>query len=204
MHWTFRPLSTGVVCSRLVERGYQMLCLCSCSSWRWACQGPIHVEDNVTYMFILKCALKLVLKNILYYDARSEKHQINFVIYYFHLISVLFPNGFILTIYIISSKWRWDQLDATISDFIVNQFFLNMFGASLRPSSGGYTVFSLPMGFCPVVTVVMLERRWQAVCTVWRRLLVKQDQLDATISDFIVNQFFLNMFRASLRPSSGG
>jgi len=29
----------------------------------------------VTYMFILKCALKLVLKNILYYDARSEKHQ---------------------------------------------------------------------------------------------------------------------------------
>ena len=26
------PLSTGVVCSRLVERGYQMLCLCSCSS----------------------------------------------------------------------------------------------------------------------------------------------------------------------------
>ena len=27
-------------------------------------------------MFILKCALKLVLKNILYYDARSEKHQI--------------------------------------------------------------------------------------------------------------------------------
>ena len=29
----------------------------------------------MTYMFILKCALKLVLKNILYYDARSEKHQ---------------------------------------------------------------------------------------------------------------------------------
>ena len=70
------PLSTGVVCSRLVERGYQMLCLYSCSSWRWACQGQKHVEDNVTYMFILKCALKLVLKNILYYDARSEKHQI--------------------------------------------------------------------------------------------------------------------------------
>ena len=56
------PLSTGVVYSRLGERGYQMLCLCSCSSWRWACQGPKHVEDNVTYMFILKCALKLVLK----------------------------------------------------------------------------------------------------------------------------------------------
>ena len=29
----------------------------------------------MTYMFILKCALKLVLKNILYYDARLEKHQ---------------------------------------------------------------------------------------------------------------------------------
>ena len=29
----------------------------------------------MTYMFILMCALKLVLKNILYYDARSEKHQ---------------------------------------------------------------------------------------------------------------------------------
>ena len=43
-----------------------MLCLCSCSSWRWACQGPKHVEDNVTYMFILKCALKLILKNILF------------------------------------------------------------------------------------------------------------------------------------------
>ena len=27
-------------------------------------------------MFILKCALKLVLKNTLYYDARSKKHQI--------------------------------------------------------------------------------------------------------------------------------
>ena len=29
----------------------------------------------MTYMFILKCALKLVLKNILYYDARSEKQK---------------------------------------------------------------------------------------------------------------------------------
>ena len=32
----------------------------------------------MTYMFILKCALKLVLKKILYYDARSEKHQIRY------------------------------------------------------------------------------------------------------------------------------
>ena len=54
-------------CSRLEERGYQMLCLCTCSSWGWACQGPKHVEDsNVTYMFILKCALKLVEEIILY------------------------------------------------------------------------------------------------------------------------------------------
>jgi len=29
-----------------------------------------------------------------------------------------------------------------------------MFRASLRPSSGGQTEFSLPMVFCPVVTVV--------------------------------------------------
>jgi len=30
----------------------------------------------MTYMFILKCALKLVEEIILYYDARSKKHQI--------------------------------------------------------------------------------------------------------------------------------
>ena len=36
-----------------------------------------NVEDsNVTYMFILKCALKLVEEIILYYDARLKKHQI--------------------------------------------------------------------------------------------------------------------------------
>ena len=65
-----------------------MLCLCSCSSWRWACQRPKHVEDNVTYMFILKCALKLVLKNILYYDARSEKHQIIPKYVYTHIFEI--------------------------------------------------------------------------------------------------------------------
>ena len=60
----------------LWERGYQMLCLCSCSSWRWTCQGPKHVEDkNVTYILLLNCALKLVEEIILYYDARSIKHQ---------------------------------------------------------------------------------------------------------------------------------
>ena len=38
----------------------------SYSSWGWACQGPKYVEDsNVTYMFILKCALKLVEEIIL-------------------------------------------------------------------------------------------------------------------------------------------
>ena len=34
-----------------------------------------------------------------------------------------------------------------------------MFQASLRPSSGGQTAFTLPMAFCPVVAVVMLESR---------------------------------------------
>ena len=34
-----------------------------------------------------------------------------------------------------------------------------MFRASLRPSSGGQTAFSMPMVFCPVVNVVMLESR---------------------------------------------
>ena len=49
---------------------------CSCSSWAWACQGPKRVEDsNVTYMLLLNCALKLVEEIILYYDARSIKHQ---------------------------------------------------------------------------------------------------------------------------------
>ena len=33
------------------------------------------------------------------------------------------------------------------------------FGASLRTSSGGQTAFSLPIVFCPVVTIVMLESR---------------------------------------------
>ena len=32
-----------------------------------------------------------------------------------------------------------------------------MFRASLRPSSGDQTAFSLPMVFCPVVAVVILE-----------------------------------------------
>ena len=31
----------------------------------------------MTYMLLLNCALKLVEEIILYYDARSKKHQIN-------------------------------------------------------------------------------------------------------------------------------
>ena len=54
-----------------------MLCLYSCSSRGWARQGPKHFEDsNVTYMLLLNCALKLGEEIILYYDARSKKHQI--------------------------------------------------------------------------------------------------------------------------------
>ena len=55
----------------------------------------------------------------------------------------------------------WDKLDATISGFIGNQLFLNTFRASWGPSSGGQTAFSLPMVFCPVVAVVMVES-WMA------------------------------------------
>jgi len=36
-----------------------------------------HGEDgSVTYMLLFNCALKLVEEIILYYDARSKKHQI--------------------------------------------------------------------------------------------------------------------------------
>ena len=34
----------------------------------------------MTYVFILKCALKLVEEIILYYDARSKKHQITIML----------------------------------------------------------------------------------------------------------------------------
>ena len=40
--------------------------------------------------------------------------------------------------------------------------FLNMFRASLRPSSGDQTAFSVRMFICPVVTVVMLESRLES------------------------------------------
>ena len=55
-----------------------MLCLCSCSSWGWAYQGPKLLEDSsVTYMLLLNCALKLVEEIILYYDARSTSNWIS-------------------------------------------------------------------------------------------------------------------------------
>ena len=57
--------------------------LYSCSSWKWACQGPKHVEDNVTYMFILKCALKLVLK--ISYTMMHGRKNIKFYIQSFDL-----------------------------------------------------------------------------------------------------------------------
>ena len=120
--WTC-PLSTGIVCSRQVERGYQMLCLCSCSSWRWACQGPKHVEDsNVTYMFILKCALKLVEEIILYYDARSKKHQniflvhpgMNYFIFITHIRKI--AKCFVISIRLRPSV-RMEQLGSHWTDF---------------------------------------------------------------------------------------
>ena len=44
----------------------------------------------MTYMFILKCALKLVEEIILYYDARSKKHKkININIFYFQYTSII-------------------------------------------------------------------------------------------------------------------
>ena len=46
----------------------------------------------------------------------------------------------------------------------VNHLFLNMFRASLRPSSGGQTAFSLHMVICPVVTVVMLGESAGKLC----------------------------------------
>ena len=45
----------------------------------------------MTYMFILNCALKLVEEIILYYDARSKKHQI-LIVYFLHCsVSVVLP-----------------------------------------------------------------------------------------------------------------
>ena len=43
----------------------------------------------MTYMLILNCALKLVEEIILYYDARSKKHQI--VFYQVHLLAYVIP-----------------------------------------------------------------------------------------------------------------
>ena len=37
----------------------------------------------MTYMLLLNCALKLVEEIILYYDARSKKHQLIFETYFY-------------------------------------------------------------------------------------------------------------------------
>ena len=44
----------------------------------------------MTYMFILKCALKLVEEINLYYDARSKKHKKNYIRYLIVLVYVKF------------------------------------------------------------------------------------------------------------------
>ena len=51
-------------------------------------------------------------------------------------------------------------------NFIVNQLLLNMFQASLRPSSGGQTAFSLHMVICPVATVGESAGKLCALCGV--------------------------------------
>jgi hypothetical protein len=63
----------------------------------------------------------------------------------------------------------WDQLDTTISDFIINQLLLNMFRASLRPSSDD-CVFTA-YGYLSCCDLWCWRVGWQAVCTVRSRLL---------------------------------
>ena len=69
----------------------------------------------MTYMFILKCALKLVLKNILYYDTRSEKHQIVYsynirVLYMFQAVLCLSSGGQIICVqHVVSSLSMSDR-----------------------------------------------------------------------------------------------
>ena len=76
------------------ERRYQMLCEYNFSSWRWACYCSKHVEDNsVAYILLMNkenCALKLVAEIILYYDARSKKHQITTTLFWFRKVPTCF------------------------------------------------------------------------------------------------------------------
>jgi len=76
----YRVRSQPVYCADVYrERRYQMLCEYNFYSWRWACLCSKHVEDNsVTNILLMNkenCALKLFDEIILYYDARSKKHQ---------------------------------------------------------------------------------------------------------------------------------
>ena len=56
-------LISGCTLHRLWERGYQMLCLCSCSSWGWACQGPKHVEDKCDIHAVIELCIKVGWRN---------------------------------------------------------------------------------------------------------------------------------------------
>ena len=65
----------------------------------------------------------------------------------------------------------WDQLDATVSDFIVNQVFLNMFRASLRHPQEVRLRFHCIWLSALLWLLWCWRVGWQAVCTVWSRLL---------------------------------
>ena len=111
------PLSTGVVYSKDTR-----CCVCACSSWGWACQGPKHVEDsNVTYMLLVNCALKLVEQIILYYVARSKKHQNCYLVFSFHLCNgkqtsegCRFSSGVLLR----TTDWLTDWLNVFVYNSI--------------------------------------------------------------------------------------
>ena len=80
LHSTLVESSQPVYCADVYrERKYQTLCEYHFSSWGWACWCWKYVEDNSVIDMLLmnkeNCALKLVDEIILYYDARSKKHQ---------------------------------------------------------------------------------------------------------------------------------
>ena len=80
--------ASGIValCKRLPSTLVEMLCEYNFSSWRLTCWYSKHVEDNNVTNILLtnkeNCALKFVDEIILYYDARSKKHQILFITLY--------------------------------------------------------------------------------------------------------------------------
>ena len=60
----------------------------------------------------------------------------------------------------------WDQLDATISDFIVNILFLNMFLVSLRPKNVEEQLINNKITNCCILLVSPLFTNQR--CTVIR------------------------------------